>query len=318
LLPTAEPMRADEIDSSFAPMGHPSVASVELEGEAVLLEESTGTFHLLNSTATTVWSGFDGSTTIEDLATHLAYVFDADLHQVRRDVLSLTRELGKRGLLQGVAAEDGKIAPLPIPDLPPERFFELVHENRALLTPFYEDYVDSVSRFEMAVSLELATFLLVLCRVTEPETVLDLGSGFSSLVFRLYAQDASQRVGIWSVDHSAEWLDKTRSFLTRHGYPTDRLLTWASFIKDKPRGGFDLILHDLGGGIKLRKQMLETVVDLANPGGSVVLDDIGASDYKAHVQRFLEKRPFRSWSLEKYTRDKAGRYAMLLIRESSA
>jgi hypothetical protein len=64
----------------------------------------------------------------------------------------------------------------------------------------------------MSVSVELAVFLDVLCRLIEPDRILDLGSGFSSFVLRrhLASRDVGVHSVIWSIDDSPEWLEQTR------------------------------------------------------------------------------------------------------------
>ena len=88
-------------DSAPAPV--PSVATVELDGEAVLFDESSGSLHLLDPVATVIWSRLDGSATLEELATELSTTFAADRSRVRDDLISFVRELDRQHLLEGVA-----------------------------------------------------------------------------------------------------------------------------------------------------------------------------------------------------------------------
>ena len=72
------------------------------------------------------------------------------------------------------------------------RFPELAnYENQSReltdkLRPAYEEYVASISTPDSAISLEIAALALILCRMRRPRRILDLGSGFSSWVFRYY------------------------------------------------------------------------------------------------------------------------------------
>src|SRR5581483_11179383 len=68
------------------------------------------------------------------------------------------------------------------------------------LAPAYADYIARVSPDPIAVALPLATFLGVLCEQLRPQRILDLGSGFSSYVFR-----ASAAPEVWSLDQSPAW-----------------------------------------------------------------------------------------------------------------
>lgn len=95
-------MRAADIDTSFSPRRAAPAFTVELDGEAVILDEARNRLHHLNLTATVVWSCFDGSGTVGDIARDLAVAFHTDTRTMTADVLALARELGAEGLLDGV------------------------------------------------------------------------------------------------------------------------------------------------------------------------------------------------------------------------
>lgn len=94
----------DQIDGTFVPIRRPSVAGVELDGEAVLYDEASEAVHQLNFTATIAWSCFDGSGTLDELIVDVASVYEVGADVVRAGMLELTRELGRKGLLEGVVA----------------------------------------------------------------------------------------------------------------------------------------------------------------------------------------------------------------------
>lgn len=97
--------RVDDIDDSFVPRARAGVASVVLDGEAVLLDEDTSAMHTLNPTATLVWDCFDGTGSIAEIVDDLVEAYPMDRAVVARDVLDLARQLGRQGLLEGVAPE---------------------------------------------------------------------------------------------------------------------------------------------------------------------------------------------------------------------
>lgn len=101
---TAE-MSADDIDGNFVPRRRANIASVELDGETVLLLEGTTRTHLLNQTATIVWDCLDGQVTLAELGDELADAFGGDPKVIRDDVINLVRGVGRAGLLEGVAEE---------------------------------------------------------------------------------------------------------------------------------------------------------------------------------------------------------------------
>ncbi len=96
---------ADGIDTSFAPQLRDHVAIVPVEQEAILYEEQVGQLHQLNPTAAAVCSLFDGEVSLATLIDDLAAVFQGDATEIEADVLAMTRELGRKGLLVGVTGE---------------------------------------------------------------------------------------------------------------------------------------------------------------------------------------------------------------------
>jgi hypothetical protein len=100
-------------DLDFVPCFRDSVVSVPVEDEAVLYEQETGALHRLDPIATVVCTLFDGVSTIRQTVAELAEAFQADPQVITEDVLGLARELGAKGLLQGVEPE---AAPVEVDD----------------------------------------------------------------------------------------------------------------------------------------------------------------------------------------------------------
>ena len=110
----------DAIDDFFIPAARSNVTSVDLEGEGLLYDEERGTWHLLNPTAMVIWRICDGSGSVEELAVDLADAYGADPQTVREGTLEAVRQLGREGLLYGVAGDE------PDPEVRP------IHEHRQL------------------------------------------------------------------------------------------------------------------------------------------------------------------------------------------
>jgi hypothetical protein len=180
-----------------------------------------------------------------------------------------------------------------------------------MLRPYYNDYLLSVSGAAMAVSLPLAIFLYAISHSLRPTRILDLGSGFSSVVFRLYGAESPSPVEVWSVDDSGQWLERTRRFVIRHGLPSGQFHLWESFEREP--GRFDLVLHDLGDMDK-RASTLRDVLRLARVGGFTVLDDVHYWRYNRHVRNTLGGLGLRKYSLRSFTLDEFGRYSLLVVR----
>jgi len=193
----------------------------------------------------------------------------------------------------------------------------MVQRSRRDLEPYYHEYVTIVSSPIMAISLELAAFLNVVCMARTPRRLLDLGSGFSSFVLRRYAGQASAAVEVYSVDHAAVWLATTGQYLERHGLDTSGLSTWDEF-RSRAHTPFDFILHDLGGPgddhIGYRLSVLPEILDLLAPCGVLVLDDAHTLALGPAARRLLDARNYRYWSLKQFVQDRFGRWALIVAR----
>lgn len=96
-------------DDGSAPAPGPWVATIELDGEAVLFDERSGSLHLLDPVATLVWNRLDGAATLADLATDFSTTFAADRSRVRDDLMTFVCQLDGQHLLEGdapAAADD--------------------------------------------------------------------------------------------------------------------------------------------------------------------------------------------------------------------
>lgn len=102
---------AESIDDTFAPLRSPAVYTVEIDGEAVLLDEEANRLHHLNHSAALLWTCFDGHARVCDLAVEISEELDLPIETVLADTLAVVRDLGAQGLLDGVDpdpdAEDG-------------------------------------------------------------------------------------------------------------------------------------------------------------------------------------------------------------------
>lgn len=179
------------------------------------------------------------------------------------------------------------------------------------LKPYYEEYTSEVSPADMAISLEMSIFLYLFCDITKPKSILDLGSGFSSFVFRHYQATTEVKPDVWTVDDDEEWLEKTRTFLVLHGLLDENLITLDLFLQRGPKS-FDLILHDLGS-METRAKTLATVLTLSHSNGLVILDDVDKSEYFKILLQVTKRFDCELYNLKFYTLDSIGRHAGLLI-----
>jgi predicted O-methyltransferase YrrM len=187
----------------------------------------------------------------------------------------------------------------------------LIDVAKVELAPPYLEYVFTVSDPAWTISLELAAFLLALCRATDPLAIADLGSGFSSFVFRTYALQSRSDIRVVSVDDSSAWLLRTEDFLRSCDLPTDELVTSDEFARTS-RGVFDLVFHDLGN-MAARRESLGWAIDSARPEAMVVLDDLHMEGYPDLVDRTARAQGRQVVDLAPFTRDAIDRYAWALL-----
>jgi len=96
------------IDEGFIPARSGAVYEVEIDGEAVLLDEAANRLHLLNETGTLVWACFDGVATVGEIVTDLSDELGQPRDLVLADTLAVTRRLADEGLLAGIEAAAGE------------------------------------------------------------------------------------------------------------------------------------------------------------------------------------------------------------------
>ncbi len=190
-----------------------------------------------------------------------------------------------------------------------KKFYRLTKQKSKELFPYYKKYCSEVSGDYMAISFELAVFILVLCEILKPKSILDLGSGFSSFVFRYYKKNAESNPTVWSLDDNSEWLKKTKNYLNDQRLSTENMAVWyPGFLKNNNQK-FDFVSHDLGN-MALRKEAFREVLESMDINGVVILDDI--HKYDTFVKNFMSKYNYEYYNLKYYTKDKFGRYSVLV------
>jgi predicted O-methyltransferase YrrM len=181
------------------------------------------------------------------------------------------------------------------------------------LAPLYQRYVKQVSSPEFAASFETACLLHAMCTLLRPARMLDLGSGFSSVVLRLHAQEAGEGA-VCTVDDDPVWLARTLEFLQAVELPGGDFLLWSEFRKSP--GTFDFIFHDLGD-MELRGRSLQSILGRVSGNGVVVLDDMHMKAYRPVAEAAVRAAGMRLVSVRRLTLDELGRYAHLALRDPS-
>lgn len=189
------------------------------------------------------------------------------------------------------------------------------------INDLYNDYVPRVSAKGHAGSLELGLYCYRIALAKQPNTIVDLGSGFTSAVLRLYQKN--KNCNVISVDDNADWLEKTKKFLDKHYLESDNLVLWDTFLKTA--NTYDFVLYDLGR-LTTRIQFINEPFKLINETGVLILDDAHFdATYSAKynikppflgdvITDAIERHGLPADSLYDETVDGFGRYAKIVWR----
>ena len=60
------------LDGAYVPARTPGVVAVDVDGEAVLVDEVTSQLHLLNGSGALLWACFDGASSLSDICADVA------------------------------------------------------------------------------------------------------------------------------------------------------------------------------------------------------------------------------------------------------
>lgn len=189
--------------------------------------------------------------------------------------------------------------------------FATINKNKDFLRPYYEKYIHDVSRPDMASSLELAAFMLTFCQANKCTKLLDMGSGLSSFVFRLYASD-SPGVIVYSVDDDERWLEKTRLFLRQHNLSEKNTFTVDHFVTLN-ECDFDCILHDLNF-VDVRINYTELILKMTKKGGAIIFDDVHKPDYLFSLLSRVRNINAEIFDLKPATLDTFGRFSLAVMK----
>lgn len=171
---------------------------------------------------------------------------------------------------------------------------------RDLLRIVHDRYVRSVSSNGMALSLETSALVWVLCDSALPQSILDMGSGFSSFVVRKWVQERGRSTIVWTVDDDVVWLDKSKLFCERESVGTSNFEPWSSFKERQEK--FDLVIYDLGR-MSVRFENIGRALDFKATNGAIVIDDMHKFNYHNEVIRILAERSLTGIDMREATLD---------------
>lgn len=120
--------------------------------------------------------------------------------------------------------------------------------------------------------------------------VLDLGSGFSTIVLRYFMQalwPSRESWEVWTTDTNWRWLGTTLFELEELGLDTRHMLHHELLMQLPPRlvrGSFDLVFVDLAETSR-RIMQIELFQQMRTPHGVVILDDWHMEHYRTQAAR---------------------------------
>lgn len=96
-------IQPEQLSESFVPKARTDVAAAELDGDVVLYDERSSQLHILNPTAGVVWAHCDGSASLAHVIDELSRIFGVERAQLADDVITMVRDLGRLGVLEGLS-----------------------------------------------------------------------------------------------------------------------------------------------------------------------------------------------------------------------
>lgn len=194
-----------------------------------------------------------------------------------------------------------------------ENYRSCVNNILPLLRVEHTDYVTNVSHPEMAISLELSSFLWFVCLTTNPKLILDLGSGFSSFIFRYYQKTINPKCVVWSIDDDVNWLERTRDYLMLKNVSTRNLCEWQSF-REKSNNLIkaNIILLDLAASKQARIDALPNICNYTNRNTLLIMDDLHKPLFHEAAVSYVKSESLKYLDLKDYTLDQYERYSWLM------
>jgi hypothetical protein len=87
-------------DARYKIQGHVSWSTIE--GQVVVVDEAEGKIFRLNKVASEIWKLLDGSMLLGDVIHEVEKKFEAPEHRIRKDALSLLKQLQREDLVREI------------------------------------------------------------------------------------------------------------------------------------------------------------------------------------------------------------------------
>jgi len=169
----------------------------------------------------------------------------------------------------------------------------------------YESYVVNVSPAALALSWEALRAISETLECEGPKSILEYGSGISTILLATYAREHG--IYVDSFDSDRDWTEKTISFITEQGLNEWAQVEFAETVVPLPLA--DFILWDFDRNPKRVDLMAAAFRNLAT-GGIMYVDDMHNSEIAAACAALGGEL------LSTVDRDGFGRYGVFLRKTS--
>jgi hypothetical protein len=169
-------------------------------------------------------------------------------------------------------------------------------EDRLLADKYFTEFGEN--QRPMAASYQSLLFCGELIRSENITTILDAGSGLSSVYFHLKFDN------VLSVDDDAGWADKTRAFVSDN-INKSIVINPLTSVKDEK---FDFVFYDYGN-IETRIYYFLTALEMSRR--FFYIDDVHVSYYREYIHAKCKKYNLKFLPA---TMDQYGRYGALIIK----
>lgn len=183
--------------------------------------------------------------------------------------------------------------------------------RKKALGPTHQDYVARVSSEDMALSLQTAVVLQLLCKLLQPASVLDVGSGFSSYVLRHMRAEEQGPARLLSLDTDPAWLERSRTYVREQGLEDDGFCLWSEAGEEV----FDLVLLDVERPPQRNGYLAPTLQRFCRSKTALLLDDLHMPSYRIYALETLMQTTFCHVDCRRYTMDRFGRWASLFFAQ---
>jgi predicted O-methyltransferase YrrM len=166
----------------------------------------------------------------------------------------------------------------------------------------YQLFEEQTSSFSF--SRNSLIWLFARLQKTKPQSILEMGTGISSLAHAIYSIESPKPVSITSIDHDAGWLEVTQNMLLKR----DRLRNLVDFrhckiIESNTRWGqgyelpdelndyYDWVLIDGPPAQFGRSFTLPSIWERLSPGANIFLDDADREGERKSTAEWLSAYP---------------------------